>query len=311
MRVVITPRNGLGDKLLDVLGFLVWCMGASVTPVVDWCSRSDPQPWGDAFYDRGCFQFPFEVSRGPAEAVAVGTDPSASYCPAQVHRYLQGRKTFEELVGTYFEVARSSWTIAPWIRNLAPPTMIDDECIGVHLRRRDKIKALDKVDHRHETTPEELSVIMDKLREYVKGKVVVEGERKFFVCSDDDAARLELADYLTALHPDVRVVSNPPAVADSGVAAVLDWHCLTRCKCVVQGTRYSTFSMTCAIFSRRPLVNFGDHSEFALLHLWRPLVLLEAHGSVSQTPVPSSLHIRDAVVKSTIRPLSTIRLRSR
>jgi hypothetical protein len=287
--VLLRPRNGLGDKLLDVLGLVVWARGyrGAVDPVVDWCSTDDYQPWGNARYDAELFVFPFLLGRGPADVLVTSTDPSSSFCPERVKGYLRD-KAPDDVAVTYVETA-AGIGVSPRVARKAPQGI--EMCVGVHLRRKDKVRA--DGDSRHETQPSELDDIMSRVWQYID-ELIALGTRHFFVCGDEDEAVACFQGTLRSKDPSVRVVT--PDYADCnlpGEKDVLDWYCLTRCWKVVQGIKYSTFSMSAAIVSQAPLVNFADHDSNALLHLWRPCLLLEAHGNM-QNPFPATSFVREA-----------------
>jgi hypothetical protein len=66
---------------------------------------------------------------------------------------------------------------------------------------------------------------------------------------------------------------NLPETDLRGFYAVLDMFTLSRCKCILQNVKYSTFSICAAIIGGIKLLNFShilDKYETFLCHLWNP-----------------------------------------
>lgn len=289
--VLLVPRNGLGDKLLDTLGFCMFCRGNRVRPVIDWCSTDDYQPWGNARYDKGLFQFPFLTGQGPTDIIAISSDPSASFCPDYVKRYLRIPDEDTTIYDAFVRAAQEMFTVSPELAAKAPQHI--ESCIGIHLRRKDKVGHAGDIDARHETELSQLDPLMKHVRSYARD-LVAKGVTHFFVCGDDDDTTegfkqtlREMSSHVCIVQPDYTTCSL------HGEAAVLDWYCLTRCWKIVQGINYSTFSMSAALVSQAPLVNFADHKQNALLHLWKPCLDMEPYGDLAE-PLPVTSHIRDA-----------------
>lgn len=293
--VLLRPRNGLGDKLLDVYGFLTWSRAhdGAIEPVLDWCTTDDYQPWGNARYHPDLFAFPCRLGQGPEDVVVTSTDPSASFCPERVQGYL--RASSAEMPSQYVETA-ASIRVSPRVVKKAPPAI--ESCVGIHLRRKDKVRS--GGDLRHETEPEELGKLMEDVWKYVD-ELLAHGTRHFFVCGDDAEVINEFRDKLLAKDSSVHIaLPDYESCELPGEADVLDWYCLTRCWKIVQGIKYSSFSVSAAVASQAPLVNFANHESTALLHLWRSCLVLEAHGELAR-PLPATTCVREATFASWAR----------
>ena len=167
---------------------------------------------------------------------------------------------------------------------LVPPEA--SQCIGVHLRRGDKI---DSGDPRHGTTSEELEDIMTRLRNNIFPKL---RHHAVFVCSDDLHSRHHFTQWVR--QNGGRVLVLPEVSNADGLSTLLDFFTLSRCLEIHQGSAYSTFSMSAAIIKDVPLFNYHiraltDSSCF--LTMWAPLLRLEG-TTADSSRVPFSGNIR-------------------
>ena len=62
MALQFNTENGLGDKLLDMIGFVVVCDELRRKPEIVWCKVSKSFEWGSDKYDERLFRFGFNIS---------------------------------------------------------------------------------------------------------------------------------------------------------------------------------------------------------------------------------------------------------
>ncbi len=284
MDIYFKPFSGLGDKLLDLIGFLVYCKHAEHHPIVDWCSDlNEAHPWGSGVFDASLFDFgdlKLEIMKEDEINVVISKSTGASLSIPNVHALLEKEneltRTFEDLVEDYISTAR---------KYIKPSKLISipkdiELCIGIHLRRSDKIKNVGEGDPRHETNVTEYDEIIYHLKKHLELLVRYSSENAlyFFVCSEDEAYKKEFIGWLKSLcqqhHKECHIVTPKHLTAIRGHAAVTDLFCLSRCRAIYQGIKYSTFSTVAAILGGKHLYNFGYHPPSSLLHLWKPCLTL-------------------------------------
>ena len=86
--------------------------------------------------------------------------------------------------------------------------------------------------------------------------------RKFFVCSEDQAACNEMNTYIRQLGKHVVEVDHTDLKHDEH--ALLDFFSLAQCQIIVQCTKYSTFSIAASLINMVPLINFYGFNNNAL-----------------------------------------------
>jgi len=93
-----------------------------------------------------------------------------------------------------------------------------------------------------------------------------------FVCSDDASYRTALLDRIRFKGGD-GVAANPAARyrREPGYGALVDFFSLSRCKRIIQMTKYSTFSIAASITGNIPLVNLyrDDSGVGHRLDIWK------------------------------------------
>lgn len=170
--------NGLGDRLLDVVGFTVLCSFFGVDKYIDWAAFVK-----NRLYDVKLLQLPCDIKTKdtPADIVVHNENQSVSLSPIHVFATLKRTFpdiTFEEVVQRYISTAQSikpSCILEPYV-----PDLRDHICI--HLRRTDKLTNCG--DMRHETNMLEYDAIMGRLMTYLNS-LIDNGSSKFYVISDD------------------------------------------------------------------------------------------------------------------------------
>lgn len=281
-KLAFVPRSGLGDQLLDTIGFLVICKIKCKTPVLEWCKNAllYEQPWGQANYSIDLFKFPENVEfvdiidKSIPTFISINT--GASFNIINLRNYLG--MPASTIIEEYNTITRS---ILPG--NIKFTNDIS-KCIGIHLRRTDKIKNKgDPIDIRHETTLEEYSEVIIRLKECVRTMISNSGDYYvwFFVCSEDKEYKNQFMNELisiTKMYNKSAKFYNPIYNNLDGSEAVIDMFSLSKCHCILQGIKYSTFSIIASIIGNNILYNFAKHDDKSLLNLWKPLIKLINNG---------------------------------
>jgi len=263
---------GLGDRLLDCIGYCVLCKRWGRSPiVVHWCAEQSAsnRSMGRSSYAADLFEFPFETECDDDRAARklLRTKYSNySYNPFSVADMLGLPEVDEALVADYLEFATR---IGPSKKLGVPDRTELADVVGVHLRKSDKIFDGPEGTCMH-STKAEFERILDRAKDHLRAGYPA-GQR-FFICSEDAAHKAEFARFLTSV-PDkaYRIVEYP---ANASSPDVFDFFVLSRCKEIVQGVKYSTFSQTAAIIGRVPLINFFDYRTTKnFLNYWIPLIV--------------------------------------
>jgi hypothetical protein len=297
----IILKNGLGDKLMDCIGATVYGMLAKRGVCVVLNQSPNCHVFGDCIYDYRLFEFGGEIDaidRLDAEALGGGgsgmeidvlesPNPSSSLCPCMVERATRT----ENIASMYREVG-ARIKPAACVAECIPEGI--EAAYGIHLRRTDKVG--DGKDLRHENSVAEFSAIVAALMADIREIIGREDRPRFFLCSEDAEWKAEFGRTVKAVsgkvefvEPDKGCVNQDPAArtrerAMAGFDAVLDMFCLSRCKEILQGVKYSTFSMVSAIVGGRPLRNYAsktDTDDICLVYTWEDVIRI--NGSRGHT----------------------------
>lgn len=279
--LVYYVSTGFGDRCLDMCGLAVLreALGCRDANVV--FTEQEGTWWGS--YDTVLFRAaPVKVSTAipcVSNLLRVEGSPGGSLHPTKIVKLLKRYNIRSSLPeDRYWQCFLSH------AERLEPSLLIDEhipanmnEAVGIHLRKSDKV--LDD-SPQHGTTTKEFHDIIAALKSDVTERIR-EGQRTFFICSEDPLWRSEFEVWLLGIKSDA-VILKPGKASSvlqniSGVDAVLDFFCLARCKIILQGIGYSTFSMAASLVAGRvPLVNYSSEvrSSMYLLNWWAPALNL-------------------------------------
>ena len=111
----------------------------------------------------------------------------------------------------------------------------------------------------------------------VQNMIISDLESKFFVTSDDKEFKMILVNGLydfAAKHNKIIhvMVTDPDSIPNhhSGAYDVYELFSIMRCKKIIQGIKYSTYSMLSALTSQTTLYNYHYDEPEWLLHIWKP-----------------------------------------
>lgn len=278
--------SGLGDILFDLTGFVTFCKLTKKQPVCQWCVESDNDiyPWGIGLFDKTLFNFPAYiefVDELPADMDRIYSDnTSISTCMVKIHKYIK-TIPLEEVITSYYSTLMEIIKPSNIIRY---PANIE-KAIGIHLRRSDKIKEMnEEIDLRHETLITEYDSILSELCICIENiaKISIDSVMYFYICSEDKEYVVAFKKQIFAIcQKNNKIARFCEPIYDKkykGVEAVTDMFYLSKCSCILQGTKYSTFSIIAAIIGKKPLYNFGHHSDKSLMHIWKPYLTLVNNG---------------------------------
>lgn len=283
------PTSGMGDKLFDLIGFIVLCKYINRQPIVEWCEKYEVQPWGIAQFDKRLFDFGINLVQDIPDDYerVISTNTCVSISIPKLYEFLKTRYNivleYPDLINTFTTTFKKHIVPSNITLKYIPHGI--EKCIGVHLRKSDKIR--EDADTRHEMKLSEYEELMKHLRSYVTKliKDCKEKEISFFVCSEDYAHKRDFQAFIKTTCDKYNIVcsfvepSIPTAVHGEyiNIAAVVDMFSLSKCKCILQGIKYSTFSMIASIIGNVSLHNFAVHDNRSLIHIWKPCLSFVNH----------------------------------
>jgi hypothetical protein len=158
-------------------------------------------------------------------------------------------------------------------------------CYGVHLRRTDKIGK----DSTHQNSLTEFNLIIEKLLVDLKMIILQETEPYFFICSEDISWKNKfinkLHEFSKKNNKSIHIIQtsiNEYEKEYKGFNAILDLFCLSKCKKIYQGIKYSTFSMIAALIGNIELINYSHvlkTNNRSLIHCWKSAININGNFS--------------------------------
>jgi len=291
MKILLECQNGLGDKILDVLGFSVFCDYHNFQPVVNWDSKPFHFHWGKNYYDLRLLKFnpsiQFTINSKKFPDKIESPNPSSSLSPYKVFQYLKKTHptiTFEEVAEKFVKKAKE----------LVKPTEFTERCIpkgienayGIHLRFSDKVK--EKYNPRFEHNSQDFHMIRATILEDLDTIIAHDKDPTFLVVSEDSKWRQEFVYELHKIgdkHNKAIKILEPDYINDDnfvGLESTVDMFALSRTKLIFQGVKYSTFSILAALLGSNKLVNYSNLCEShdtCLIHSWNSVIEINGEKS--------------------------------
>lgn len=271
--------NGLGDRIMDIIGLGAISRILYDAPVtVYWNTQHQHFAWGPASYNTGLFVFDSHIILENYKGQPVSIHniyPSVTFAPLPVWKWLGGGNnsiSFDQLLD-YYKESGMSIQPSPSLALQIPKDM--GEYIAIHLRRTDKLYADEGITHPHATSTKEYDDIMRRMTEYIE-LLIASREYNFFVLSDDAAYKEEFITWLES--KSVNVLSFPRTGVCDPDFDIFEWFCMSRCKMILQGIKYSTFSMSASLINNVPLKNFSEFHVRHLINAWAVLDSISAEN---------------------------------
>ncbi|MCP4316809.1 MAG: hypothetical protein GY789_12550 [Hyphomicrobiales bacterium] len=181
------------------------------------------------------------------------TSPDKLYEDRQFYN-LSPDTGLEQIVASYKKAARGTLPAASVATKI--PADISSR-VGVHVRLMDKIS---HEENAYEMTADSWRSTEAAGLKYIE-HCIANGER-LFLCSDDLRYRASLVEQIRQRGGDVAVAdfdgrTNP----QPGFGALVVFFALSRCKRIVQMTKYSTFSIAAAIAGGKQLVHLASTTD--------------------------------------------------
>jgi hypothetical protein len=276
--------NGLGDKLLDAIGLYVFCKVLGCHATIDLNGDVRDFPWGNNRYDEHLFAFSgITLHHGPEPPQTKYIDeynPSVSLSPYKIYRALCDRgldHSFESFSQFYVECAKELIRPSPQVLENLPEKL--DRAYGIHLRKTDKVRENHCASH--ENSHDEFDTIIRNLLDTVRTIVETEDNPTFLIVSEDAEWKAHIVekmhDISAALDKPIDIVDldDTPLVPYHNARAILDMFALSRCKAIIQGVKYSTFSILAALLGRARIINFSRcllDDRDCLIYAWNSVI---------------------------------------
>jgi hypothetical protein len=132
--VSIRLKNGLGDKLLDLIGFFVLSKYLNYKPNVIF-ENNQNFAWGNNNYDIRLFDFnEITISDNKCKFYVNSSDPSSSLCPYKVYTFIKqflDEITFEHISNDFVEYSKKIIQPSEIILSKIPNNI--EKAYGIHL----------------------------------------------------------------------------------------------------------------------------------------------------------------------------------
>lgn len=276
----INLKNGMGDKLLDLLGFYVICKYLNYRPNFNLNASHVNFGWGSNNYEPRLFHFnDLVINNGNCEYYIESPCPSSSLSPYKVFTFLKDfipEITFEE-VSSRFKIYAKEIIKPSDIILLKIPYGLEN-AYGIHLRKSDKVEQI-ACGHQCSSSYKEFVIITEKVLEDVKHIISNEEDPIFLVVSEDENWKNKIKDIIRNIDENKKAKFVELDYANENdydnYKSVLDMFCLSKCKTIIQGVKYSTFSMLASILGNCKLVNYSNFLENNnrwLIHDWSSVI---------------------------------------
>lgn len=188
-----------------------------------------------------------------------------SYSPVNINKNLD-KFSLEYISEIYNKIAEN---IQPskYIESLIPNGL--NNSYGIHLRRSDKIKSNDEYDikkksylHIWSNSIDEYNYIINKTKEYILNIIKKNNNELFFVCSEDKEYKLYFQNWIIQNGGNIIRINEELLTENhknEQILPILELFCLSRCKEIIQGIKYSSYSITAALIGKhKKITNFLD-----------------------------------------------------
>ena len=265
-KVLLECKKGLGSKLLDTIGFFIFCKCLGLKPAINLHSEITKSAWGFNMYDENLFVFSgFElVNTSNDHNVILSPDSSVSFCPYKVYEYIKPYKndiTFEDVSYFFEALAKEIIKPAPIIESHYPEGI--ENAYGIHLRFTDKVKS--KFDFRHECGIQEFIHFRNKMLEDIRVIIKAEETPTFLFVSEDKGWRKDFIEMVNKIckeeNKEIKILEPLYDQSHVGFDSVLDLFCLSKCKEILQSLKYSAFSVLASLLGNKKIRNYSKKDD--------------------------------------------------
>ncbi len=277
----MSNEGGLGDKLLDLIGVNVLSKYLNCDLSVIFNSNKRIYDWGENTYDELLFNFNLNAifTNKSKTSIEIFTGGSTNISPYILFLFLNNYNiivNFEVLSNEYENVAKQilpSELIAKDIPDGLTNTY------GIHLRKTDKVT--NEALLFYENTIDQFEIIIKALLDDITTIITTEINPSFLIVSEDNEWKKEFEQKIlliaNQLNNPVNIIQINYDVSNNlqGYQSVVDMFCLSKCKRIYQGVKYSTFSILSALIGNVPIVNYShllDDYDNCWIHVWKSVL---------------------------------------
>lgn len=277
--VSIRVFNGLGDKLLDVIGVSVLCKYLNYKLHVIFDNNNSDNSRNN--YDIKLFNFNnIKISDDICNFYVNYGGSSITFCPYRVYEFIKqflDEITFEQISNDFVEYSKKIIQPSEIILSKIPNNI--ENAYGIHLRKSDKVNNMG--DMRHENSISEFKIIIKKLLDDVKNIIISEEEPTFLIVSEDNNWKLDIQNIITNIsknnNKQIKIIDINYDNDDnySNYNSVLDMFCLSKCKEILQGVKYSTFSILASLLGNNKIRNYSNYTDsydICSIHSWSSVI---------------------------------------
>jgi hypothetical protein len=287
-----TKEGGLGDKLLSILGMLVFCDFIQHKPVILFNTRLREYPWGLNKYDLRLFAFEdievidntiqhkYENTMYQFLETGCSTDMSPYLLFNYINKNQRQQFSFEYISEKYNEHANN---LKPSFHIIHDIPIDISGSYGIHLRKTDKVSENPYLFH--ENTQSEFQLIIRYLMDDLTHIIMNEIEPKFVIVSEDEEWKTEFMHLLETISTKackrisvIKIHYDEDKINEyAGYKSVLDMFCLSKCKTIFQSVKVSTFSTISALIGDVPVINYShhlDHYDTLFIHIWSSVITI-------------------------------------
>ncbi len=190
--------------------------------------------------------------------------------------------SFEDLSEKYISCAKK--IIKPSEEILANIPVECEKAYGIHLRKTDKVSETGYQEYTHISKLNEFDIMTNKLLEDVGYIIMNENDPIFLIVSEDFSWKNHVKCLIENIALENKKKCNIIKINylendNDNFNSVLDMFCLSRCKEILQGVKYTTFSMIASIIGTQKIRNYFEYTEtkdICYIHLWNSV--LEING---------------------------------
>lgn len=262
---ILVLFSRLGDRLISILGFYVLSKYLNFkTNIATFITNVKPN--FDDKYDINLFNFSNHLIFNNDFDLIFRYKEPPSFSPIKVFNFLKKNGiniSFEQLSNDYVKYAKQIFKPSPAILYNIPQGL--EDVYGIHLRKSDRIN--DSDDYRHTTLNKEFPLIIENMLNDVKRIIDTESNPKFLIVSEDNEWKLEISniilEYANKNNKQIELVNinYEIGIYYFNYEAVLDFFCLSRCKEILMGVKYSSFSIMAAIIGNNKLRNYFNYDK--------------------------------------------------
>ena len=212
--------------------------------------------------------------------------PVITFNPVNIFEKLNKEYPLKNIMDIFIEISEN---IHPSEKiELYIPENIKD-CYGIHLRRTDKIISnynynIKKNNNKNiwVNSNNEYDIIIEKLKNYILECIKKNIKTNFFICSEDREYKNYFENWIIENNGNIIKIKNIEYNNDESFLPILELFCLSKCKEIIQCTKYSSFSVVASLIGNKKLINFSNE-ENNLINIFKYML------NFNETPINKNM----------------------